>query len=176
MNDMAPGAYGTLIEPATLKIERLLPGTIDRVWAYLTDSDLRAKWLAAGPMVLRPGAPFTFVWRHDGLSDAPPERPAGVPDEMRMESRIVESDPPHRLVFTWQGTGDVTFDLAPAGDGVLLTVTHRRVDDRASLMNTAPGWHAHLDILAARLAGAAPGPFWPAWTRLKADYEQRLAA
>ena len=36
-----PDAYGTLIEPATLKIERLLPGPIERVWAYLTDSELR---------------------------------------------------------------------------------------------------------------------------------------
>ena len=41
-------AYGTLIEPATLKIERLLPGPIDRVWAYLTESELRRQWLAAG--------------------------------------------------------------------------------------------------------------------------------
>ena len=45
-----PGAYGTLIEPATLKIQRLLPGPIERVWAYLTESDLRRQWLAAGPM------------------------------------------------------------------------------------------------------------------------------
>lgn len=32
MNDIAsPSAYGTLIEPATLKIERMLPGPIERV-------------------------------------------------------------------------------------------------------------------------------------------------
>ena len=34
-------AYGVLTEPQTLKIERLLPGPIERVWAYLTDSELR---------------------------------------------------------------------------------------------------------------------------------------
>ena len=34
-------AYGELIEPATLKIERLLPGPIERIWSYLTDSELR---------------------------------------------------------------------------------------------------------------------------------------
>ena len=35
MNDAATlDAYGTLIEPTTLKIQRLLPGPIERVWAY----------------------------------------------------------------------------------------------------------------------------------------------
>ncbi len=41
-------AYGVLTEPATLTIQRLLPGPIERVWAYLTESDLRRQWLAAG--------------------------------------------------------------------------------------------------------------------------------
>ena len=50
-----PAAYGTLSDDATLTLERLLPGSIDRVWAYLTDSDKRARWLASGPMELRPG-------------------------------------------------------------------------------------------------------------------------
>ena len=51
MTDFAsPSAYGVLTEPATLRIERLLPGPIERVWAYLTESDLRRKWLAAGEM------------------------------------------------------------------------------------------------------------------------------
>ena len=36
-----PDAYGELIEPTTLKIQRLLPGPIERIWAYLTDSELR---------------------------------------------------------------------------------------------------------------------------------------
>ena len=49
MNERATAsAYGELIEPTTLKIQRLLPGPIERIWAYLTDSDLRRKWLAAG--------------------------------------------------------------------------------------------------------------------------------
>lgn len=42
--------YGVLTEPATLKIQRLLPGPVERIWAYLTESELRRQWLAAGPM------------------------------------------------------------------------------------------------------------------------------
>ena len=46
---------GTITEAGTIRFERLLPGPIERVWAYLTESDKRAKWLAAGDMDLRPG-------------------------------------------------------------------------------------------------------------------------
>jgi hypothetical protein len=37
-----------------------------------------------------------------------------------------------------------------------------------------PGWHAHIDVLAARMSGTEPAPFWDNWTRLKADYDKRL--
>jgi uncharacterized protein YndB with AHSA1/START domain len=50
-------AYGVLTEPAMLKIQRLLPGPIERVWAYLTDGELRRKWLAAGEMEMKVGGP-----------------------------------------------------------------------------------------------------------------------
>ena len=89
-----PDAYGVLIEPATLKIERLLPGPIERIWAYLTESELRRKWLAAGEMEMKVGAPFELVWRNDELTDPPGQRPPGFGDERRMQSRITELDPP----------------------------------------------------------------------------------
>jgi uncharacterized protein YndB with AHSA1/START domain len=54
MNDFATrDAYGILTEPATLEIKRLLPGPIERVWAYLTESDLRRQWFAAGEMDMK---------------------------------------------------------------------------------------------------------------------------
>src|SRR5690554_1485902 len=81
---MTLDAYGSLIEPATLKIQRLLPGPIDRVWAYLTDGDLRRQWLAAGAMNKKPGTSFEFVWRNDELTDPPGQRPAHMPEEHRM--------------------------------------------------------------------------------------------
>jgi len=48
-------AYGALTEHATLTIQRLLPGPIERIWAYLTNSDLRRQWLAAGEMEMKVG-------------------------------------------------------------------------------------------------------------------------
>jgi uncharacterized protein YndB with AHSA1/START domain len=177
MTKVAPlDAYGVLTEPATLKIERLLPGPIERVWAYLTESDMRRKWLAAGKMEMKVGAPVEFVWRNDELSSSPGQRPEGFPEEQRMQSRITEVDPPRKLAFTWSGSGDVSFELTPRGNDVLLTVIHRRLPDRATLLMFAAGWHMHLDILVARATGKEPQPFWDGWSRLQKDYDRRIPA
>jgi len=170
------GAYGALGEDATLTLERLLPGSIDRVWAYLTESDLRRQWLAAGAMEMRLGAPVELVWRNNDLTDPPGNKPDGFGDEHRMECEITELDPPHRLAITWGSTGGVTFDLEPVGDMVRFTVTHRRIPDRSIMLNVSAGWHAHLDVLAARLAGEDPAPFWDHWAALKVEYADRLPA
>jgi uncharacterized protein YndB with AHSA1/START domain len=177
MNQLAtPDLHGVLTEPATLKIQRLLPGPIDRVWAYLTDSELRSRWLAAGPMEMKAGAPFEFVWRNDELTRPPGQRPPGFAEEQRMQSRIVEVDPPRKLVFTWNGSGDVSFELEPEGDAVLLTVIHRRLPSRSTLLMVAAGWHMHLDVLVARATGKEAPPFWDGWSRLHTEYDRRIAA
>jgi uncharacterized protein YndB with AHSA1/START domain len=173
---MTPDAYGELIEPTTLKIQRLLPGPIERVWGYLTQSELRRQWLAAGEMEMKVDAPFELVWRNDELSSPPGKRPAGFEDEHRMQSRIVACEAPRKLVFTWQRDGEVTFELEPRGSKVLLTLVHRRLPDRAIMLKVAAGWHAHLDVLAARAAGAEPEPFWDCWLRLKDAYDGRIPA
>ena len=175
MNDGAtPDAYGALTEPTTLKIQRLLPGPVDRVWKYLIDGELRRKWLAAGDMTLSAGAPFEFVWRNDELTDPPGTRPPGFGAENRMQSRIVSAEPPRKLVIAWGNSGDVSFELEPRGERVLLTVIHRRLPDRATLLKVSAGWHMHLDIMAARLSGTIPAPFWDGWSRLHAEYDRRL--
>ena len=171
-----PGPYGALIEPATLTIQRRLPGPIERVWAYLTESDLRRLWLAAGPMEMKVGATFELAWRNDELTTPPGQRPPGFPEEHRMGGQITELDPPRKLAITWGDTGGVSFELEPRGDDVLLTLIHRRVTDHAILLKVSAGWHMHLDILVARITGTEPQPFWDGWARLRAEYEQRMPA
>jgi uncharacterized protein YndB with AHSA1/START domain len=123
----SPDPYGVVTEPSTLTIQRFLPGPIERVWAYLTESDLRRRWLAAGSMEMKVGAPFELVWRNNELTNPPGKRPEGYGDEHRMESRITECEPPRKIAFTWgKGSGDVSFELEPRGERVLLTIIHRR--------------------------------------------------
>jgi uncharacterized protein YndB with AHSA1/START domain len=177
MNERANlDAYGVLTEPATLTIKRVLPGPIERVWAYLTDSDLRRKWLAAGQMEMKVGAPLELVWRNDELTDPPGERPDGFDAEHRMQSRITELDPPRKLSIAWRDSGDVTFELEPKGDKVLLTLTHRRLPNRTTMLMVGAGWHMHLDVLVARATGKEPAPFWDGWSRLKQEYDGRIPA
>jgi uncharacterized protein YndB with AHSA1/START domain len=171
-----PDAYGVLTEPATLTLQRLLPGSIDRVWSYLTDSELRRQWLAAGPMDLRVGGAVDLVWRNDELTNPPGQRPEGFGEEHRMESVITELDAPRRLSISWGSTGGVTFELEPVGDMVRFTITHHRIPDRSIMLNVSAGWHSHLDVLAARLAGGEPGLFWDNWVALKAEYDRRIPA
>jgi uncharacterized protein YndB with AHSA1/START domain len=174
MNDVTPSAYGHLTGPAELTIQRLLPGPIERVWAYLTESDLRKQWLASGDMKMSVGAPFEFVWRNDELSNPPAKRPEGFSEEHRMQSEIIEVDPPRMITFAWAPRGEVTFELNPQGSKVLLTVIHRRISDRVNTLKVSAGWHTHLDVLVARLNNDEPKPYWDVWQRLHEEYGQRL--
>jgi uncharacterized protein YndB with AHSA1/START domain len=172
---LAIETYGEVIEPGTLRIRRLLPGTIDRAWAYLTDSELRRQWLGSGVMEMRVGAPFELVWRNEELENAG-QRPEGFDEEHRMDSRITELDPPHRLGFEFGTSGDVTIDLEERGHEVLLTLTHRRLPGREIMLKVAAGWHAHLDVLVAKTAGASPPPFWANWSELREEYGRQIRA
>lgn len=175
MNNADTGVYADVIAEGSVRIERLLPGPIERVWAWLTDEELRRQWLAAGDMRLEVGAPFELVWRNDELSDPPGRRPEGFAEEHRMQSRILEIDAPRRLAFTW-GDGEVVFELEPRGERVLFRVLHHGISDRSNMLMIGAGWHMHLDILVARVSGQAPASFWDGWTRLRSEYEQRMPA
>lgn len=168
--------YGRLTTPDTLQIERLLPGPIERVWSHITESDLRRKWLAAGEMCLAEGAGFTLTWRNDDLTSPSGKRPDGFGEEHSMASTITGLTPLRRLAFTWGTNGEVEITLEPKGDKVLLTLIHSRTTDRAMRVMVGAGWHAHLDVLKARLDGRSPAPFWDAWQALRADYDRRLTA
>ena len=60
--------YGLVTEARTIRMERLLPGPIERVWDYLTDSTKRGKWFATGNMDLHPGGNIEFFFHHADLS------------------------------------------------------------------------------------------------------------
>jgi uncharacterized protein YndB with AHSA1/START domain len=170
--------YGVLTEAGTLRIERVLPGPIERLWGYLTEPGKRAKWLAGGPMELHVGGTARLEFRHADLSTekTPPEKFSKMEGGHTLKCRVTACDPPRRLSYTWgEDWGEVTFELAPRGKEVLLVVTHRRLGGRGTIASVAGGWHAHLAILADRLNECEPRGFWSTYMRLEADYERRLA-
>jgi uncharacterized protein YndB with AHSA1/START domain len=168
--------HGTLSDGNVLRIQRRLPGPIERVWSYLTDSDLRRQWLASGPMTLRPGAEFELVWRNDELSASAAERPDGFSAESRATCRFEEVDPPRRMRYVWPDVGEVTLELETRADDVLLTVTHRRLVGETLVLNVCAGWHAHLAVLVALLEGTQPPSLWRTWKQLRREYEEQTCA
>jgi len=176
--ELALGEFGVVPEARTLRIRRVLPGPIERVWAYLTESDKRARWLASGPMELRAGGRVELTFRNSELTgDSEP-----VPDAYKkyegwsFSGEVIRCEPPRLLSYTWGDGSEVTFELSPEGEKVLLVLTHRRLPDRGTMVGVASGWHNHLGVLQARLEGRAPQPFWSTQARLKAAYEERLPA
>lgn len=167
---------GRLTDGHVLQMQRRLPGPIERVWSYLTDSELRRQWLASGVMDLRPGASFELVWRNDDLSESPAERPDGFSAESRAVCEFVDLDPPRRMRYRWPGVGDVSFELEPVGDQVMLTVTHRQLSGERLILNVCAGWHAHLALLIALLEGRRPPSLWRTWSRVRRDYEAASCA
>ncbi|MBF9234968.1 SRPBCC family protein [Microvirga alba] len=174
--------YGTVTEPGTIRFERVLPGPIERVWAYLTDSDKRGKWLASGPMELRVGGPVALRFHNTDLSPTPevvPDKYKKFEDEVNLTGRVTRCEPPRLLSHSWGGeteeASEVTFELTPRGDQVLLVLTHRRLGDRGAMLNVAGGWHTHLGILADCLNGKVPQPFWATFATMEGEYDKRLA-
>ncbi len=167
---------GTTTEQATVRLERLLPGPIERVWAYLTEPDKRATWFAGGPFDLRVGGRADLHFDHSNISSEK------TPDEYKSKKSdwsetITRVEPPRLLSYTFGPAGpesEVTFELETRGKDVMLVITHRRIADRKTRVGVASGWDAHVGILEDRLNGIEPRPFWTTHAKLKHGYEARL--
>ena len=176
--------YGVVTAPGTVRLERTLPGPVERVWSHLIDSQKRGTWLATGEIEPRVGGRVEHVWRNNALTpddDPPPSKYADIAEVARMEGRVTAYDPPRLLSYTWGGDpgerdSEVTFELSARGDEVLLVLTHRRLTTRDAMLGVSAGWHAHLEVLAARLAGRTPPGFWRTHNRLETEYASRIPA
>jgi uncharacterized protein YndB with AHSA1/START domain len=177
MNDViSPNKPGTSPEQATVRLERMLPGPIERVWAYLTESDKRSTWFASGVFDLRAGGKASLHFDHSRISaeESPPEMKG---KRLEFTETITRIEPPRLLSYTFGHGGpesEVTFELETRGKGVLLTLTHVRISDGKARLGLASGWDAHVGILEDRLNGVTPRPFWTTMAGLRKRYEAPL--
>ncbi|HEY0977249.1 MAG TPA: SRPBCC family protein [Flavobacteriales bacterium] len=170
--------YGTLIAPNTIRFRRLLPGPIERVWAYLTESDKRSRWLASGHMDLRVGGEMELNWLHTNLDAAPSEAPERYRNGHSMKATITRCEPPYVLGYTWgaraEALSEVLFELSEQGEEVLLVLTHQRLPNANDLLGVSGGWHTHLDILVEHMNGRTSPAFWNRMDRLNGEYRTRI--
>lgn len=171
--------YGIVTEAGSVRFERLLPASVERVWQYLTDPELRRRWFAGGALEQKPGGRLQLIFRNSELSGEGEE----VPERYRqyegaeMEGRILRCEPPRLLVHSWDegdSESEVSFELTPEGDSTRLVLTHRRLADAAAMRDVSGGWHSHLGVLEDLLAGRSPRPFWATHAAAEAAYAERM--
>ena len=164
MNDR--GKNGTLVDSTTVRFERLLPGPIERVWEHLTRPELLSTWLCkTASMEVRSGGRVELTMDHgdEGLPESVKEKIVDA-DEVTpvVNGTITRLEPGRALAYTWEDLigataaikSEVSFELEPRGDEVLLVLTHRRVDVKY-LPQVLAGWHTLLDVLEMRMRDSA---------------------
>ncbi|WP_448616697.1 ArsR/SmtB family transcription factor [Modestobacter sp. URMC 112] len=118
----------------------------EQVWQALTDADLTARY-----------------WGHANVSDWQPgsrweHRRTDGSGQVDGVGRVLETEPPTRLVVTFGESADapddasvVTFLVEPHHDIVRLTVTHEKLADPTALREISHGWPAVLANLKSLL-------------------------
>jgi uncharacterized protein YndB with AHSA1/START domain len=149
----------SLQDDRTVQIERVLPGPLERLWAYLTRAEHLRTWLADGDVPPQVGAQVALSQQPDGV----PIRTGGI-----IRGTVTRVEAPTLLEYTWTHQTDATtpsqppslvrFELETRGDDVLLRITHGRLrfEDQALV---ATGWHTHTGILEDVLNARIPTPF-----------------
>jgi uncharacterized protein YndB with AHSA1/START domain len=131
---------------------------IEDLWSALTDPRRLARWIAEIEGDLRLGgafhARFTSSWEGPGRVDA--------------------CEPPRRLLLTMSpGQQDETVieaRLAAEGAQTSLVIEERGLP-LDKLAAYGAGWQAHVEDLAAYLAGGEPADWRSRWTELTPSYQ-----
>jgi uncharacterized protein YndB with AHSA1/START domain/DNA-binding transcriptional ArsR family regulator len=119
-----------------------------QVWRALTDADLTAQyWGHANVSDWQPGS----AWEHRRVDGS---------GHVDVVGRVIEAEPPTRLVITFEDDPDtdpprepsvVTFLVESHHDIVRLTVSHENLPNRAMLDGISAGWPAVLANLKSLL-------------------------
>ena len=174
------GDFVTYPQPTVLEIYRDLPGPIERVWDYLTKSELRQKWLCAGTVASEPGGTIVFDFDHSQLSKHPTPKSHEGSGDQHMVGTVRVFEPPYHLAFSWpsaeaEAPTEVVIKLTETEAGVRLHLRHEKLITNDYKSGASAGWHVHLDILKDVLGGQAGRDFWEHFLQLEQTYKQRLA-
>ncbi|MFI6767369.1 SRPBCC family protein [Streptomyces sp. NPDC050355] len=121
-----------------LRMERRLAHPPAKVWSAITDPAQLGQWFPSEVTVeLRPGGAMTFAM--PGVSD------------VAMTGTVTDAEEPRLFAFTW-GEDHLRWEIAPDGDGSLLTLVHT-FGDRFGGASFASGWHLCVTALSQLLDG-----------------------
>jgi uncharacterized protein YndB with AHSA1/START domain len=147
-----------------VEFERLLPGPIERVWEFLTDTAKLPGWFGEGEIEPRAGGAVTLMGGHFRgiVTQWKPRRLIYSINVLSPE----ETEPQYPESY-------LSLALTPQGREVMLRLTHLPVLERFEKQN-AMGWHTFLDMLAAGLRGEPAEPRMVYMQRNAARYDVDL--
>ena len=133
------------------------------VWAAVTESERMERWIG--------------TWTGDPSSGSVEFRMTAESEDAPAEThRILECEPPHRLVTEARSPMDaettwrLELDLAEA-DGTTVLTFRQRLDDSVPVDSVGPGWDYYLDRLVEAQAGrAAAAVDWDAYYPALAEH------
>lgn len=141
---------------------RLIAASPQRIWRAFTVADELMRWLPPQGMSgrldwldLRPGGGYRMTLTYDDPSGAPGKSTAASDT---VEVRFAELVPGERLVQmvdfvaddpAFSGTMTMRWELAPAGEGTLVTITAENVPPGISAPDHEAGLRSSLENLAA---------------------------
>lgn len=145
---------------AVVRMEDHFTTDADDLWSALTDPQRLARWIAEVNGDLRLGgefqARFTSSWEGPG--------------------RVDVCEPPRRLLVTMSpGQDDQTVieaEIFP-GDGQCRLVLEERGLPIAEVAAHGAGWQAHIEDLAAHLAGRPAADWRTRWAELAPAYQDQ---
>ena len=141
----------TITTPTSLRISRLIPAPIDKVFEAWTTPEILAKWSApegidhiSYDLDLRVGGAYTLRMRS----------PEGHEHTAVGEYR--EIDPPNRLAYTWDWVEEeyrmdvetlVTVDFKAMGDATEVIISHELFPVEEAVAGHNEGWASCLNRL-----------------------------
>jgi len=162
VNDRADGQLSQSGGQWQLRFERRLAHPQEKVWQALTEPEHRDAWF---PQRIEADGDWVAGVHLNFVSDVMPET--------NFDGELLVYDPPRVLEMRW-GTDVLRFELAPDGDGTILTLVSI-LAELGTAARTGAGWHTCLDTLAYTLAGQAPP--WTGeqrWRQIHPSYVSRF--
>lgn len=173
--------YGRMTGPARLEFRRVFDAPIERVWEFIVDPELRKTWFCAGKTDRHEGGIIVLDFDHSRLSNRSATTPSDQTEgQSTFTGTITEYQPPVRFAFLWpdmpgQKNTKVTISLSEVSDRKTeLHLKHEGLHSSDHRLGATAGWHAHLDILADKLAGTPHCDFWDLHEKLEPEYAKRL--
>ncbi len=166
-------SYGRVINEHSIRFERTLPAGVSEVWKYFTETDLLPKWLATASLEPRLGGRVELNFDQ-----------AVMQERSEKSSRIIGLingfDPGRKLAFSWMDTSNdldsaVSVEMSAEGGQTSLVLTHSRLPQER-MHEFMAAWHAHLDVLAARLKNIVPPDFSRRFKQVAGKYAAIVAS